>query len=77
MLKNRFEYWRLQLSVKRGKEITQRDMAKLLGVDYSQYNKWEVSRKPPSGNSLWYIWQTLLADFPKLNMQDLLENTLQ
>lgn len=73
MLKNKLEFWRLQLSVKRGKEITQRDMAAILGVDYSQYNKWEVSGNPPSGKNLWYIWQTLRADFPKINMQDLLE----
>lgn len=72
---NRFEYWRLQLAVKRGHEISQKDMAGILGVDYSQYNKWETTRKPPSGNNLWAIWQKLKHDFPNLNIQDLLEDT--
>jgi len=74
-IRNRFEYWRLQLAAKHGKEISQKDMAKILNIDYSQYNKWETTSRPPNGSNLWTVWSSLQNEFPNLNMQDLLEYT--
>ena len=76
MVRNRIQHWRLQLSLYLKREISQREMAVLIGVDYTQYNKWELSGNPPSGVSLWRIWTVLREYFPEINMQDLLEQDL-
>jgi len=74
MLRNKFEYWRVQLAAKRGQEIKQKEMAEYLCVERTLYNKWEKHASEPTRDHLWQCWVKLKEDFPELNMQDLLED---
>lgn len=72
MIKNNFRYWRLQLAAQMGKEVTQKEMAKLYQVEYTMYSRWENSDHIPNGNQLLNMWLFLAKYFPNVNMQDLL-----
>lgn len=52
--------------------MTQGQMAVLLGVHRQQYNRWEKQHVQPDVDSLWDIWERLKAKFPDMDLQDLL-----
>lgn len=54
--------------------IMERDeFAKLIGISYNQYTKYENNKVQPSIDNLWDIWERLRIKFPEINLQDLLE----
>ena len=72
MLKNNFEYWTIQLSLKRGKMLSKREMAKFLGVEHTQFSRLINSRRVPEQAEYMYrVWERLRTEFPEINLQDL------
>lgn len=54
--------------------LTQGQMAELLGVHRVKYNTWENQHEQPNLIRMYQIWKTLKIKFADLNMQDLLSD---
>lgn len=72
-MKNRIEYWRLQLQAKEGKKISQGKLAEMAGFSRESINRWEGNKVQPELDNLVTLWLFFKTYFNNIDLQDLLE----